>query len=79
MATVYKAQVCIMLLKEILPSNINKELEFHAEAECLQTGKSSSTLGGILRIGLLSKKLTGFKSKLEDTVGMIGKSSWHGM
>jgi hypothetical protein len=54
------------------------QLAVHAEAAGLQTGKSFSTLGGIRRIGLLSKKLTGFRSKLDDTVGMIGKSSWHG-
>jgi hypothetical protein len=54
------------------------QLAVQAEAAGLQTGKSFSTLGGIRRIGLLSKKLTGFRSKLDDTVGMIGKSSWHG-
>lgn len=31
--------------------------------------------GGILKIGLRSKKLTGFRSKLDVTVGIIGKSS----
>lgn len=50
-----------------------------AGAAGLQTGKSFSTLGGNRRMGLLSKKLTGFSSKLDDTVGIIGKSSWHGM
>jgi hypothetical protein len=29
-------------------------------------------------MGLLSKKFTGLRSKLDDTVGMMGKSSWHG-
>lgn len=43
-----------------------------AESRALQTGKSSSKLGGTPRIGFLSKKLAGFKSKLDDTVGMIG-------
>jgi len=50
-----------------------------AEAAALQIGRSFGELGGILRIGLLSKKLTGFISKLDDTVGIIGKSSWHGI
>jgi hypothetical protein len=36
-------------------------------------------MGAAFRIGLLSKKLTGFSSKLDDTVGITGKSSWHGM
>jgi hypothetical protein len=47
-------------------------MESQAESCALQTGKSSLKLGGILKIGFLSKKLTGFRSKLEDTVGMIG-------
>lgn len=38
-------------------------------------GRSFSTVGGILRMGLLSKKFTGFRSKLDDTVGITGKSS----
>jgi len=41
-----------------------------------QTGRSCSKFGAALRIGLRSKKFTGFKSKLEETVGIIGKSSW---
>lgn len=43
-----------------------------AKSRGLQTGKSSSKVGGILRIGFLSKKFTGLRSKLDDTVGMIG-------
>uniref|UniRef100_J3LWC2 Uncharacterized protein n=1 Tax=Oryza brachyantha TaxID=4533 RepID=J3LWC2_ORYBR len=43
-----------------------------------QTGKSFSRVGRCLRMGLLSKKFTGLRSKLDDTVGMMGKSSWHG-
>lgn len=46
-----------------------------AEAEALQIGRSFSSFGGAPRIGLLSKKFTGFRSKLDDTVGIIGKSS----
>lgn len=44
-----------------------------------QKGKSFWKVGGARRIGLLSKKLTGFRSKLDVTVGITGKSSWHGM
>jgi len=47
-------------------------MESQAESRALQTGKSLSKLGGTLRIGFLSKKLTGFRSKLADTVGMTG-------
>lgn len=43
------------------------------------TGRSFSNMGAALRTGLLSKKLTGFRSKLDDTVGITGKSSWHGI
>lgn len=56
-----------------------QRIGFQAEAAALQTGRSFSTFGGIRRMGLLSKKFTGFKSKLEDTVGIMGKSSWHGI
>lgn len=52
---------------------------YGAEAMGLQTGRSSSKLGRARSIGLLSKKLTGLRSKLDDTVGITGKSSWHGM
>ena len=50
-------------------------LLLQTEAAASQTGRSFSTLGGIRRIGLLSKKLTGFRSKLDETVGITGKSS----
>lgn len=43
-----------------------------AEAAAVQIGKSFSRLGGTRSMGLLSKKLTGLRSKLEDTVGMMG-------
>lgn len=46
-----------------------------AKAAGLQTGKSFSTFGAIRRMGLISKKFSGFRSKLDDTVGIIGKSS----
>jgi hypothetical protein len=51
----------------------------YAAVEAVQMGRSSSLVGRCLRMGLLSKKLTGLRSKLDDTVGMMGKSSWHGM
>lgn len=44
----------------------------HAEAAAVQIGRSFSRLGGTRSMGLLSKKLTGLRSKLEDTVGMMG-------
>lgn len=50
-----------------------------AEAVRLHTGRSFGLLGAVLRIGFRSKKLTGLRSKLDSTVGMIGKSSWHGI
>lgn len=51
---------------------------FQDVAAAVQIGRSFSMLGGTPRMGFLSKKLTGLRSKLEKTVGMIGKSSWHG-
>jgi hypothetical protein len=50
-----------------------------SQAVAAQTGRSFSWVGRCLRMGLLSKKLTGLRSKLDDTVGMMGKSSWQGM
>ena len=54
-------------------------IKIQEEALGRQTGKSFSKAGAARRIGLLSKKLTGFSSKPDVTVGIIGKSSWHGM
>lgn len=45
------------------------------EEDAWQTGRSFSKFGEIPRMGFFSKKLTGFNEKLDDTVGIIGKSS----
>ncbi|GER28007.1 tubby like protein 2 [Striga asiatica] len=73
--SVYKIEVMVLL--NIYGVRICQftVLLSQAEASALQIGSSSSTFGGILRMGFLSKKFTGFRSKLDDTVGMIGKSS----
>lgn len=54
------------------------ELRAQEAAAAVHTGRSFSVTGGILSMGLLSKKFTGFRSKLADTVGITGKSSWQG-
>ena len=64
-----------MLLHICRPYNEELGILLQTESAGSQTGRSFSRLGGIRRIGLLSKKLTGFKSKLDETVGIIGKSS----
>lgn len=51
----------------------------YSGSAAVQTGRSLAKWGGALRIGLRSKKFTGLRSKLADTVGIIGKSSWHGI
>ena len=44
---------------------------FHS-AEAAHMGRSFSQQGAVLIIGFLSKKFVGLRSKLDDTVGMIG-------
>ena len=41
-------------------------------AKAANMGRSFSYHGAVLIIGFLSKKFVGLRSKLDDTVGMIG-------